>query len=69
MKDYGRAKDRKRKTLSPPDVLVEAIQDEADRNYGGDFTRAVLEKLAEIYPEAQEFLNKNTTGKHSAKKF
>jgi hypothetical protein len=66
--DFGRAKDRIRKTLSLPDALVETIQREADEKYAGDFTRAVLEKLAEEYQEARDFLEKNTTSKHSRKK-
>ena len=66
--DFGRAKDRIRKTLSLTDTLVAAIQKEADKNYGGDFTRAVLEKMAREYPEARDFLKNNTTAKHSRKK-
>ena len=66
--DFGRAKDRIRKTLSLPDALVDAIQSEADEKYAGDFTRAVLEGMAKEYPQAREFLKKNTTGKHSRKK-
>ncbi len=69
MPDAGRAKNRKRKTLSIPDTLERAIQKEADKKFGGDFNRAVLEKLATIYPEAAEFLKTNTTAKHSRKKF
>lgn len=69
MAEPGRAKNRKRKTLSLPENLTEAIQREADKNYGGDFNRAVIEKLATIYPEAAEFLKTNTTQKHSRKKF
>ena len=65
----GRAKNRRRKTLSLPLALVKVIQNEADKEYGGDFNRAVLEKLAFIYPEAKEFLKKNTTFKYSRKKF
>jgi hypothetical protein len=64
----GRAKDRTRKTLSLPADLTAAIQAEADEKFGGDFTRAVLERLAMQYPEAREFLRKNTTWKHSRKK-
>ena len=64
----GRAKNRTRKTLSLPDELTETIQAEADAKYGGDFTRAILERLAAIYPEAEEFLRTNETGKFSAKK-
>jgi len=66
--DYGRAKDRVRKTLSLPKSLEETIQAEADAKWNGDFTRAVLERLAEKYPEAREFLKKNTTSKHNPKK-
>ena len=67
--DPGRAKDRKRKTLSLPVELVERIQAEADKNFGGDFTRAALEGMGKIYPEARAFLKANTTVKFSRKKF
>ncbi len=69
MSDSGRAKNRVRKTLSLPDNLTAVIQKEADAKYGGDFTRAVLERLAKDYKEAADFLKKNTTHKHSRKKF
>lgn len=52
--------------MSLPEDLVEAIEAEAKKN-GWDFTRAVLERLALIYPEAREFLRKNTTYKYTAK--
>jgi hypothetical protein len=65
----GRNPNRKLKTLSLPNELVETIQEEADKKFGGDFNRAVLEKLATIYPEAEEFLRTCTTLKHSRKKF
>lgn len=63
--DYeaGRAKDRIRKTLSLPEALVERIQAEADKHFGGDFTRATLELLATRYPEAKKFLRENQTFK------
>lgn len=68
MPDKGRAKDRVRKTLSLPQELVDAIAAEAEEKYAGDFTRAVIERLGLIYPEAKRFLRENTTWKHSAKK-
>ena len=40
-KEPNRAADRIRKTLSLPDDLVEKLQSEADKHYGGDFTRGV----------------------------
>lgn len=67
-KEKGRSKDRIRKTLSLPDDLVKVIQEEADEKYNGDFTRAVLERMASMYPEAAEFLRKNETEKHNYKR-
>lgn len=67
-KDYGRSKSRVRKTLSLPKDLEAVIQAEADKHYNGDFTRAVLERLAERYSEASEFLRTNPTAKHNPKK-
>lgn len=64
----GRSKNRVRKTLSLPDDLAKLIQAEADEKYNGDFTRAVLEKFAKMYPEAADFLRKNPTDKHNYKK-
>jgi hypothetical protein len=66
--DFGRSKDRVRKTLALPDTLADAIQRVADEKHGGDFTRAVLVHMAKEYPEAREFLRTNTTFKHSRKK-
>lgn len=66
--DFGRSRDRVRKTLSLPKALEEVIQAEADEKYNGDFTRAVLERLAEKYPEASQFLKSNPTAKHNPKK-
>lgn len=67
-KDYGRSKSRVRKTLSFPKELEAVIQREADAHCNGDFTRAVLERLAERYPEAKQFLANNPTEKHNPKK-
>lgn len=64
----GRAADRIRKTLSLPQDLTARIQEVADEQYAGDFTRATLEILATRYPEARRFLRENTTYKHSRKK-
>lgn len=64
----GRAADRIRKTLSLPQSLTARIQETADEQYTGDFTRATLEILATRYPEARKFLRENTTYKHSRKK-
>jgi hypothetical protein len=64
----GRRQDRLVKSLSLPEDLVTKIQAEADDKYSGDFTRAVMERLALIYPEAMEFLKENPTAKHSRKK-
>ena len=66
--DYGRAKNRTRKTLSMPNDLVQAIQKEADEKYNGDFTRAALEGLAVKYPQARKFLRHNLTAKFNYKK-
>lgn len=63
-----RSKDRTRKTISLPVELVKAIQEEADRNHNGDFTGAMLELLARIYPEGRDFLNRQDTGKFNPKK-
>jgi hypothetical protein len=63
-----RSKDRIVKSLSLPTELVERIQAEADKSYGGDFTRATLELLALRYPEAKKFLRENETFKFSRKK-
>jgi hypothetical protein len=68
MPEQGRSKNRVRKTLSLPDDLAAKIQEEADKKYNGDFTRAMLERLAERYKEARDFLRKNTTWKHNPKK-
>lgn len=51
-----------------PRKLVAKIQAEADAKHKGDFTKALLTRLAEDYPEAATFLRENTTGKHSKKK-
>ena len=66
-KEPNRAADRIRKTLSLPDDLVEKLQSEADKHYGGDFTRGVLEALATKYPQAREFLRTNKTHKFANK--
>ena len=66
-KEPNRAADRIRKTLSLPDDLVERLQGEADKHYGGDFTRGVLEALATKYPQAREFLRTNETHKFANK--
>ena len=63
-----RSKDRVVKSLSFPNDLAERIQSVADKNYGGDFTRATLEILATRYPEAKKFLRENQTFKFSRKK-
>lgn len=63
-----RSKNRVVKSLSLPTSLVERVQDEADKHYGGDFTRATLEILATRYPEAKKFLRENETFKFSRKK-
>jgi len=63
-----RSRDRIVKSLSLPNDLVERIQAEADKHYGGDFTRATLEILATRYPEAKKFLRENQTFKFSRKK-
>lgn len=68
MPDQGRSKNRIRKTLSLPDDLTKTIQKEADKKYKGDFTRAVLERLAEQYVEARDFLRTNPKWKHNPKK-
>jgi hypothetical protein len=58
-----RSKDRVVKSLSLPASLVERVQAEADKHYGGDFTRATLEILATRYVEAKKFLRENETFK------
>jgi hypothetical protein len=63
-----RSKDRVVKSLSLPASLVERVQAEADKHYGGDFTRATLEILATRYVEAKKFLRENETFKFSRKK-
>lgn len=63
-----RSKDRVVKSLSLPESLVQRVQTEADKHYGGDFTRATLEILATRYPEAKKFLRENQTFKFSRKK-
>lgn len=63
-----RSKDRVVKSLSLPESLVARVQAEADKHYGGDFTRATLEILATRYPEAKKFLRENQTFKFSRKK-
>ena len=63
-----RSKDRVVKSLSLPANLVERVQAEADKHYGGDFTRATLEILATRYVEAKKFLRENETFKFSRKK-
>ena len=67
-KSDGRAADRIRKTLSLPQDLTARIQEEADENYAGDFTRATIALLGTRYVEARRFLRENTTYKHSRKK-
>jgi hypothetical protein len=64
----GRAVDRIRKTIPFPDKLAEQLQQLADEQYAGDFTRAVIAQLGKVYPVAREFLKTNQTFKHSAKK-
>ena len=63
-----RSKDRVVKSLSLPADLVARVQEVADKQYGGDFTRATLEILATRYPEAKKFLRENQTFKFSRKK-
>lgn len=67
-KNTGRSKDRIVKSMSLPEALVARIQQEADEKYNGDFTRCILERMANDFPEAADFLAKNTTYKHSKKK-
>lgn len=51
-----------------PKQLEAAIQKVADEKYNGDFTRAALEGLAKLYPQAAEFLRNNPYEKHNPKK-
>lgn len=67
--EKGRSKDRRRKTLSFPNELEKAIQVEADAKFGGDFTRALIDRLAKAgYKEAVDFLKQDTKWKHSSRK-
>ena len=69
-KEPGRSILRGRKTISYPKILIDAIQKDADLNWGGDFTKAAIEGLRKLYPkEVAEFDRQNVTQKHSRYKF
>lgn len=66
--DAGRGKHRKVKSVSFPKDLEGAIQAYADKHHNGDFTRALIVKLAKEHKEARDFLKNNPTEKHNPKK-
>jgi len=49
-----RSKDRVRKTLNFPEPLHDALEQIADKKYGGDFSRAVIEELAKEFPKLRK---------------
>ena len=64
----GRPKDRIVKAISFPIALHDRLQNEANNDFGTDFTRAVFENLAHLQ-EMKDFLDRNPNAKPSGKKF